>query len=113
MSFQGKIPAGQRRAPREAPHDLGVEAPGSQQRGLYGDAAKLVTWAGIHVGEDGHAVGPRPFARLDRRHLHQPTRDGRYDQLESSARPIEAWSQDGTARPTVREHCLVTRDDGP
>ena len=74
-----QIPASERRTPHEIPYDVGVEAPGSQQRSLYGDGSKLVTCARVHVGKDGYAVGPRRLARRGRCHLERSTRDGRCD----------------------------------
>jgi hypothetical protein len=82
MALHREIPARRRRTPREGTHDVGSEASGSEQGRLHGDAEQLVARVGIDGREDGRAVGPRAFARCERRHLHRSARDRRCDQRE-------------------------------
>ena len=58
VALDGEVPAGEGRPADEAPHDVGVEASGRQQRRLHRDGDDLVGRGGGGVDEHRLPVGP-------------------------------------------------------
>ena len=82
VAFYGEVSPGQRRAPREPAHDVGIQASGCEERRLHGDRLDLLTRADAGVDEDHPPVSPRRLAGLARRHLQGAAGDRRGQQAE-------------------------------
>ena len=82
VAFDGEVSPGQRRAPRQPAHDVGIQASGCEERRLHGDRLDLLTRTDAGVDEDHPPVSPRRLAGLARRDLQGAARDRRGQQAE-------------------------------
>ena len=103
MAFDGQIPLGQRRAPNELAHDIGLEAAACEQRCLYRHRFELPQRTLAGVDENGDAVRPRGFAAVARCHRDSATGQSRRQQ------PKPLWTV-VIDRRRARLHCTSLID---